>query len=657
MAKSKKGRAVFYHRDSGGEHEMTPNQYLEWAQGEARKYSVVFRGSYRQFEQMVTEKISALEDIFLDYIVPGDQLSRDGLNALIKEIDADKSITHLIITRPDRLARPKDPIDAVKIENDLRRKGITLVFRDKVLQPLARGQRAEIGETISSIVSYEEAGKFSPIHAQKMIDAQIGLAKKGRSTGGRAPYGFRRYLVADNNEVIRELKDGEILRMAGHHTVLLPGSQEELDVIRRICDLLEENPASRVAKILTDEGIPTPDQGRTRTDNGVTHHTSGIWHANTVTNIARNPLNVAMKVYGRRGMGKNLRYTPDGPRELEDSDFRDDIADKPKVIVNDASQHISAECLFEPIINPERHRKLIEKLDQRGQSQRGKPRSRDPNNNPLGSRIYDMNCGGLMYRNPYKNSFKYKCGLYQQSHGAICSSNGVDGPTATSFVLGSIQQRVLEPSFLLKIEDEIRKIAADGSKHDVHQQELANKRSQLAKVEAELAVVSKNMARAKSEQQYEAIAAEYDSLLDRQQMLEKHVVEIEKKQPQGTSEKEIAAAMAQAKQLVKLASQPEDMAAASEVIRLANAKLYLKFHPVKQTKRYVNRVESGIATFGSAPTPIKIYEGPTSREKLGRSGKAKKSHGSRKSRNRGKDCCSSEEDGKSIGNVNRADRS
>ena len=48
-----------------------------------------------------------------------------------------------------------------------------------------------------------------------------------------------------------------------------------------------------------------------------------------------------------------------------------------------------------------------------------------------------------MYRQPYNGSFRYACGLYQQSHGAACKHNTVDGVRATRFLLACVRQRVL----------------------------------------------------------------------------------------------------------------------------------------------------------------------------------------------------------------------
>src|SRR5262249_13195742 len=146
-----------------------------------------------------------------------------------------------------------------------------------------------------------------------------------------------------------------------HHVVWLPGPEEELAVIRRILEMLETRRASRVAAALTAEKVPTPDFGRTRTDRGVKHPTSGVWHQTTITNIARNPLLRAVVSFGRRCMGDQLRFTPEGPRILTEEDQRRD--GQAKVVANPEALHITAPARFEPLVDPGRHAQLLRTLD------------------------------------------------------------------------------------------------------------------------------------------------------------------------------------------------------------------------------------------------------------------------------------------------------
>ena len=403
--RAEKDRALFYTRDSGGKHETTPGEYVRWAQRQAEDIGLQFNGTPDRIEAMIRDGESVDEDIFLDYGVQGHILSRPGLDALIETAVHNRDVSHVMIPRRNRLARPDDPLDAMKIEDGLRREGVTIVFMDKTLPPISRGKRREISERIVAMVDYDRSSEDRRELAQKVLYAQMRLATAGYSTGGRPPYGFRRWLVKEDGTRVRELTEGESVKMRGHHVVWLPGPEEQWLIIRRVLNMLETMPASRVAKALTEEGVPTPDHGRYRTDNGVRHRTSGVWHQSTVVNIARNPLLLTMVEYGRRSMGDQLRCTPDGPRELEDADFRPDN-DKPRVIRNPDEHRITAPAAFEAPVDPERHQRLLSKLDERAGTQRGKPRSRDPDKNPLGGRAFDMNCGWPLYRQPYNRSFR-----------------------------------------------------------------------------------------------------------------------------------------------------------------------------------------------------------------------------------------------------------
>ena len=340
---------MFYSRDSGGKHENTPAQYIDWARRQAESLGVAFNGTGEQIERMTRSGVAVEGDVFWDYGVSGEKLSRKGLDAFLKEALSDLEVSHVFIPRRDRFARPEDPFDAVKLENTLRHAGITVVFMDRTCAPIIRGQKRDIGDMITSLLDYNYSGEYVQELAQKVVYAQIHLAKSGYSTGGRAPYGFRRNLVNGNGTVVRQLGDGEHVKMAGHHVVWLPGPDEEIAVILRIIELIDSMPASRVAALLTAEGVPTPDIERLRTDGGVRHRTSGVWHQPTVVNIARNPLNKALMVYGKRSMGRMQRYTPAGPRPLDDGEFL--VGDKKKVVRNSDANTIVASAAFKPLVD------------------------------------------------------------------------------------------------------------------------------------------------------------------------------------------------------------------------------------------------------------------------------------------------------------------
>ena len=153
------GRALFYTRDSGGQHEMTPAQYVNWAVTGARKCQLSFRGTSEQIDRMIAARQSQDRDLFLDYLVKGNLLSRPGLDAMLAVMQTDTSVSHVFIPRPDRLARPENPTDGLKLEMRIRELGITVVFQDRIGKPIAPRQRHDIGELITCMIDYHRAGK------------------------------------------------------------------------------------------------------------------------------------------------------------------------------------------------------------------------------------------------------------------------------------------------------------------------------------------------------------------------------------------------------------------------------------------------------------------------------------------------------------------
>jgi len=394
----------------------------------------------------------------------------------------------------------------------------------------------------------------------------------------------------------------------------LPGPEEELALIRRILELLESMPASRVAARLTSERVPTPDAGRTRVDGGVRHATSGVWNQPTITNIARNPLLMAVMAYGRRSMGDQLRYSAEGPRTLGDCDLRAD--GKPKVVTNPDSARLVAQARFEPLVDRDDHDRLLRTLDERAGTQRGKPRSRDPERNPLGGRVFDMACGWPLYRQPYNGTFRYLCGLYQQSHGAECKHNLVGGPVATQFVLGCVRQKVLAPAFRSKLEAKVREIAESELGSPRPDQRLAIKRAALAEVSRKRERAARNMALAEDQSQYRAIAVVFEELRDEEQKLDAEVRELMAEAvPALDIEAEVKAAMACLEDLGQLAIDPTNLGAIGELFRRLNVRLFLLFREERQKKRVVNRISGGVVTFGATVPPVTLYDGSSGPEK------------------------------------------
>ncbi len=384
--------------------------------------------------------------------------------------------------------------------------------------------------------------------------------------------------------------------MQGHHVVWLPGPDTELALVRRILTMLEKMAASRVATILNEEGIPSPNAGRYRTRQGVKRPVSGHWHPPTITAIGRNRLLLAVATYGQRSMGDQLRMTPAGPRALEDGDYRETNQPsqliRAKVIRNPEQNRIALKSAspFEPIITEQRFQALQDLLNERGGKQRGKPRSHDRSRNPLGCRVVDLNCAWPMYRAPYGDSFRYKCSFYHQSHGKRCAHNHIDGLLATQFALSCLQQRLHSPETLKKLRGRLRQLAEADLRQVGSAENTAVIEEQLVHVRQEMKLAERNLAFAANEDQFRAVASVLEELKRREKPLAEEIAAKSHQVRIGTEiDAEINRAISFAKRLTELASKPEQLPLATQAIELADIRFFVRFRSVKKVAEQSRR--------------------------------------------------------------------
>jgi len=87
-----KGRGLFYHRDSEAHSELAPPQYVEWARGEAVRLGITFSGTPEAITAMIARNQSVDGDLYLDYGVPGNLLSRPGFDRFRERAISDPSV-------------------------------------------------------------------------------------------------------------------------------------------------------------------------------------------------------------------------------------------------------------------------------------------------------------------------------------------------------------------------------------------------------------------------------------------------------------------------------------------------------------------------------------------------------------------------------------
>src|SRR5689334_11557118 len=116
MATRRRGRALAYLRRSTGRQELSLAAQLDWALDQARRHGVPLDARPADLEAMQARGLHSYEGLRLDDGITGADLTRPGFRALIADALVDKAVSHVLIYRRDRFARPEDAIEMVALE-------------------------------------------------------------------------------------------------------------------------------------------------------------------------------------------------------------------------------------------------------------------------------------------------------------------------------------------------------------------------------------------------------------------------------------------------------------------------------------------------------------------------------------------------------------
>jgi hypothetical protein len=324
-----------------------------------------------------------------------------------------------------------------------------------------------------------------------------------------------RALFGPDGKRVEILPKGRTVRQEGFHIRWIPGEDDEsrarIKVWIYLLELSDKGwGGKRIASHLNALKIPSPGAGTARTDGGVEHRVSGKWSPNTVLDLIRNSTIAGLKSYGVRAEGKHRRLGEAGWRYLADRDRN--AAEEARIIRNPEHLIVSVPSGTDPSFDPQRLNKIQAKLRKRARSQRGIPRARDLAKYPLSGRVIDLSggCGSSMYGAVQSGRKLYKCGRNMRTSGAECDNNAVDAEALLAHTLSSILNSVRDLFSRSELEAELFKLAnsqlsTQGS--DAHH-ELARIEAKLSTLKEDLAIIGRNLARARDQEIFDEIEAE-----------------------------------------------------------------------------------------------------------------------------------------------------
>jgi len=612
MANRSSNRGLVYLRRSTDQQENSLQMQLGWAIESARRLGVEIDASVSDIAHMQSRNLNAYKSIRLDDAISGTKMDRPGLNALRQDVDNDKLVSHVFVQKRDRLGRPEDLFEMGAIERSISSLGVTIVFDDKTVSPNDSGI-SNLGEDISMLVEYHSGRSWLVRHTERVVESKVLLAKQGAWTGGNAPYGYKRVLVGSDGTILEDLEDGRKVSQAGCHVEIAPGDENELTVVRRILDqkLLGVSD-KKIAKVLNQEGIPSPGAGRSRIDQGHKHMVSGKWSSSAIKAVCTNKATIGYLQTGRRSDGTIRRMTKTGHRKLDDNDK--DINGNLRQITHEEADTILVKTRHAAQYDPDKWEKVQELRQARGASQRGISRGSDAAKYPLACRVFDQSCGcgSVMYGRSAGEKTMYTCGRYMRSSGAECENNHVDAHALLNQSLHAIRQIVLDrfgrDRLRLRIEARAEMSRVD-SGTSTRERELQQLIEQRKKVQRNLETVKDRMTTEEDDDVYSALKARFTELKAELQRVDDAIAQSKKVIDQAVSHSDdIDLAMKLCDSLSLHTNNREFRGSICEFVKKSGLHVGLAFTgAVKGTKKPIRKLTAGIITFSDRDLAVPIH--------------------------------------------------
>ena len=262
---------------------------------------------------------------------------RDALKQLISDVqNGVADFTSILVYDVSRWGRFQDADESAYYEYICKRAGISVQY--------CAEQFENDGSPVSTIVKGVKramAGEYSRELSVKVFAGQCRLIELGYRQGGPPGFGLRRRLIDQHGEMKADLARGEQKSIQTDRVVLVPGPQEEQEIVRSIYRTFVEDGKceSEIAERLNARGIRT-DLGRS-------------WSRGTVHQILINEKYIGNNVWNRASFKLRKKRVHNTPEMWIRADgVFDPIVDRQlfdaaQVIIRQRSHRFSSEDMLE----------------------------------------------------------------------------------------------------------------------------------------------------------------------------------------------------------------------------------------------------------------------------------------------------------------------
>lgn len=184
---------------------------------------------------------------------------------------------------------------------------------------------------------------------------------------------------------------------------------------------------------------------------------------------------------------------------------------------NSEDKLIKRSINIDPLYDPAKWEEIQRQTEERGKSQRGIPRAKDPTKYPLSTRVIDLTdgCGSIMYGREHGGKRVYICGRYSRTSGAECSNNEVDGEALLALATGYLRQLIdVVADGRDRIRKRLKQLVDAGSPQaaSLTQSELAGLENRKSQLQRDPQTAGDNFALAPSDQIRQMVAQRIDAM-------------------------------------------------------------------------------------------------------------------------------------------------
>jgi DNA invertase Pin-like site-specific DNA recombinase len=185
--------------------------------------------------------------------------SRHALQQLIGEVEGKKpDFEAILVYDVSRWGRFQDTDESAYYEFLCKRAKVQVHYCAETFV-----NDGSLSSTLLKAIKRMMAGEYSRELSVKVFAGKCRLAQMGFRQGGHAGYGLRRLLVDQDGKSKGLLNYGERKSMFTDRVILIPGSEEEIAIVREIFTRYIESRESieRIAGVLNSRGVPNERSG------------------------------------------------------------------------------------------------------------------------------------------------------------------------------------------------------------------------------------------------------------------------------------------------------------------------------------------------------------------------------------------------------------